>query len=124
MRFIGRSSLAWAGRLASVLVGISLWMPLVHAQPTNATPATLPEATSNARPGVAFQVGTAFTVAEGYWLTALHVVDGKELVLLGPKPQGLEQMALPELLGPLVQRQQELARPGRQEPPLAQQLLA
>jgi len=84
MRFIGRSSLAWAGRLASVLVGISLWMPLVHAQPANATPATLPEATSNARPGVAFQVGTAFTVAEGYWLTALHVVDGKELVLLGP----------------------------------------
>jgi len=47
-----------------------------------------------------------------------------QLVLPEPKPQGLEQMALPELLGPLVQRQQELARPGRQEPPLAQQLLA
>jgi S1-C subfamily serine protease len=29
-------------------------------------------------------VGTAFAVAEGYWLTALHVVEGKEFLLLGP----------------------------------------
>lgn len=37
-----------------------------------------------ARPPVAFQVGTAFAVADGYWLTAHHVVDGKDLVLMGP----------------------------------------
>ena len=37
-----------------------------------------------AKPAIAFQVGTAFAVAEGYWLTAQHVVDGKDMVLLGP----------------------------------------
>jgi S1-C subfamily serine protease len=37
-----------------------------------------------AKPAVAFQVGTAFAVADGYWLTAHHVVEGKDLVLLGP----------------------------------------
>jgi len=31
-----------------------------------------------------FQIGTAFVVADGYVLTALHVVEGKELILLGP----------------------------------------
>ena len=36
------------------------------------------------RPSVAFQVGTAFAVADGYWLTAHHVVEGKDLVLIGP----------------------------------------
>ena len=47
-----------------------------------------------------------------------------QLVLLGPKPQGLEQTVLPELSEQQVQRQPELARPERQEPPWAQQLLA
>lgn len=36
----------------------------------------------------AFQVGTAFAVAEGYWLTAWHVVEGKDIVLLGPIDRG------------------------------------
>jgi S1-C subfamily serine protease len=33
-------------------------------------------------------VGTAFSVAEGYWLTAWHVVEGKDFVLLGPVERG------------------------------------
>ena len=47
-----------------------------------------------------------------------------QLVLPEPMPQGLGQTVLPERPEQLVQLQPELARPERQEPPLAQQLLA
>jgi len=50
--------------------------------PGAAPPSSSPRAPS------AFQVGTAFAVAEGYWLSAWHVVEGKDFVLLGPIDRG------------------------------------
>ncbi len=64
-----------------------------------AQPAVTPDNASPVAPGTApplntprppspFQVGTAFSVAEGYWLTAWHVLEGKDFVLLGPVERG------------------------------------
>ena len=75
-----------------------LWgWSLAWAQATSAPEVTLPavpgatvtpNGSASPRVPVAFQVGTAFAVAEGYWLSALHVVDGKDFVLLGPLERG------------------------------------
>lgn len=88
MNFIRR---VWLSAL--VLLACGGWSG-VGAQstvaPDNAAPVApgAPPSPNNARAPSAFQVGTAFAVAEGYWLTAWHVVDGKDFVLLGPIERG------------------------------------
>ena len=76
--------------LACALIWGLAGLPLLWAQVPSPAETTAPSATasSTARPAVAFQVGTAFTVADGYWLTAFHVVEGKDFVLLGPLERG------------------------------------
>ena len=70
------------------LAGLFLSWGTTLAQSSSATvpsPAqTTPGVSASGSARVPLQIGTAFVVADGYVLTALHVVDGKELILLGP----------------------------------------
>ena len=88
--------MTWSQRVwltAALLLGCGCWtsagaQPVVvpeQAQPM--APGSSP-APISPRPPSTFQVGTAFAVAENYWLTAWHVVDGKDVVLLGPIERG------------------------------------
>ena len=79
----------WIWRVVScawLILPCGLW-----AQPAPSFDSPAPSVSSQhgaVRPVAAFQVGTAFAVADQYWLTALHVVDGKNFVLLGPHERG------------------------------------
>ena len=78
--------MAW---LLWALLHLGVWaQSATPADPSSPGQPGLSSAPGNARAAVAFQVGTAFSVADGFWLTALHVIDGKDFVLLGPLEKG------------------------------------
>jgi serine protease Do len=73
--------------LGVTLVGCVMCVGIAQAQSSTSSaspPLTSPGVSVSTPARTSLQIGTAFVVADGYVLTALHVVEGKEMILLGP----------------------------------------